>query len=304
MAGSGMRCPLWLRLLLALVIVAAVGVVEGWNAESRAAFVADPARTHTLAPFERFDPGDATATDGITVSSRPHGATSPGTVAVAPDPLGRQGLVYQETVTPDSHASDAEDSDATYLFNHPTPSLGASGQRNWVHFRIMFPAGYRPTAGEWNIFNEFHNNSQFLPFEESGQIGWEYPEIALYVTNYASQQPHLMYRVRGGQDCRCDMSRGTDRRDPRRLRRNHWYDILLHIKWSSDPNIGRFTWWLDGRRIARLRHPTLWRRPDGVDDHVALELNNYRLHANWDATVYYSQIRVGSTRGSVRFARR
>jgi Polysaccharide lyase len=287
------------RSLLALVLVGAA-FLQACDAESKAAFVADPGKTHSLAPFYKFDPGSASATGGILVSSQPHGATSPGTVAVVADPLGQQGLVYQETVTRDSHASDAPGSDATYLFNQPRPDIGASGNRNWVHFRIMFPAGYRPTAGEWNIFNEFHNNPGHRPFEQSGQISQEFPEVALYVTNYSGQLSHLMYRVRGGQDCRCDMSRGADRRDPRRLRRNHWYDVLLDITWSSDPNVGRFTWWLDGRRLARLRRPTLWRRPDGVDDHVALELNNYRLHASWDATVYYSQIRVGPTRGSVR----
>jgi hypothetical protein len=296
--------PPWRRLLVALVVVLAAGLAQGCGAESKAAFMADPNKTHTLAPFDRFDPGDASATDGITVASQPHGATSPGTVVVASDPLGRQGLVYQETVTPGSHASDAASSDATYLFNPPRPSLGASGQHNWVHFRIMFPSGYRPTRGEWNIFHEFHNDSRYQPFAESGQISEEFPEIALYVTDYSGHHPHLMYRVRGGQDCRCDMSRGTDRSDPRRLRRSHWYDVLLHITWSSDPTVGRFVWWLDGRRVALLRRATLWQRPDGVDDHVALELNNYRLHASWDATVYYSQIRVGSTRASVAFARR
>jgi hypothetical protein len=288
------------RSLLALVLVGAA-FLQACGDESKAAFVADPGKTHTLAPFDGFDPGDAQATDGIAVAARPHGATTPGTVRVARDPLGQQGLVYEETVTPDAHASDSADSDATYLFNHPRRSFGASGQRNWVHFRIMFPSDYRPTRGEWNIFHEFHNDSRYQPFAASGQIGEEFPEVALYVTHVSGHGQHLMYRVRGGQDCRCDMSRGTDRHDPRLLRRRHWYDVLLDITWSSDPNVGRFTWWLDGRRLAQLRRPTLWRRPDGVDDHVALELNNYRLHASWDATVYYSQIRVGPTRGSVGF---
>ena len=50
-----------------------------------------------------------------------------------------------------------------------------------------------------------------------------------------------------------------------------------------------------------LHRPTLWQRPDGTTDHVELELNNYRLHASWNATVYYGKLKTGTTRASVGF---
>jgi hypothetical protein len=263
-------------------------------------FFADPNVTGTLAPWDKFDPGNAASSDGIWVSSQPGGATSPGLIDVTNDPLAQQGKVYRETVTPTAHASNAASSDAVYLFNYPKSYLGANGQDNWLHFRMMLPVGYVPTAGEWNIFNEFHNNSNYMSFYNRGVIGWEYPELALYVTNYSGDVPHLMYRVRGGVDGADNFS-GTDASVPAQLQLGHWYDILLHVVWSPSATTGLFEWWLDGTKITSLRRPTLWQRPNGTTDHVELELNNYRLHATWNATVYYGKLKVGASQASVAF---
>jgi Polysaccharide lyase len=263
-------------------------------------FSADPNVTGSLAPWDKFDPGNAASTDGIWVSSQPSGLSTPGLVGIANDPLGLQGKVYQETVTPTSQASTASGSDSTYLFNHGKSYLGNDGQDNWVHFRMMLPAGYQPTPGEWNIFNEFHNNSDFISYYNSGSIGWEYPEIALYVTNYTGDVPHLMYRVRGGIDGASNFD-GSDVLVPAQLQLNHWYDIMLHIVWSPTSTTGLFEWWLDGTKIASLHRPTLWQRPDGSTDQVELELNNYRQHTTYNSTVYYSKLKTGPSQASVGF---
>jgi polysaccharide lyase-like protein len=278
---------------------------SGGSTRRAPSFVSDPNARGNLKPWERFDPGNAADSNGIRVSSQPNGSTSPGIVRVVDDPLGQQGKVIEETVTPIAHASNAGDSDATYLWNpRRTSYLGNNGQSNWIHFRLMFPLGYRPTRGEWNVENEFHNNSNYLQWVNSGYMTWEYPEVALYVTNYTGRVPRLMYRIRGGRDAAgSDNYDGRDVQAPRRLRLNHWYDVLLHIVWSPDPNVGRFEWWLDGTRIASIRRPTLWQRPDGSYDHTDIELNNYRKHATWNATVYYGRLEIGSTRSSVRFPR-
>jgi hypothetical protein len=275
-------------------------VVATASGSSAPDFAADPSLTGTLAPWDKFDAGADATLDGVWVSSQPGGATFPGTVGVVDDPVGREGKVYRETVTAAAHASTASSSDATYLFNYPKPYLGNNGQDTWIHFRMLLPAGYRPTPGEWNIFNEFHDDSAYMRFYDAKVIGWEYPELALYVTNYHGRVPHLMYRIRGGVDGAHNFA-GTDVSVADPLRLDHWYDILLHVVWSPDPKTGRFEWWLDGRRIASIHRPTLWQRPDGGTDHVELELNNYRAAASWDATVYYGRIAVGSSRAAVGF---
>jgi chitodextrinase len=265
-------------------------------------FFADPNLTGSLLPWDRFDPGNASSTNGILVANQPNGATSPGIVAVTNDPLGQQGKVYQETVTPTAQASVASGSDSTYLWNGTRSYFGNNGQSNWIHFRMMLPTGYQPTVGEWNFFNEYHNDTNYLKFYNAGQISWEYPELGLLVTNYSGDVPHLLYRVRGGQDCNsCNMSVGTDVRDASPLLLNHWYDVVLHVVWSPDPTVGQFEWWLDGRLVGSIHRGTLWQRPDGTYDHANFEFNNYRQHSSWNATVYYGKVSIGSTEASVGF---
>ena len=88
---------------------------------------------------------------------------------------------------------------------------------------------------------------------------------------------------------------------PAQLELGHWYDVLLHLVWSPSADTGLFEWWLDGRQIASLHRPTLWQRPDGSTDRVELDLNHYRQRATWNATVYHSEVKVGSTQAAVDF---
>jgi hypothetical protein len=85
------------------------------------------------------------------------------------------------------------------------------------------------------------------------------------------------------------------------FRYDHWYDIVIREVWSSAPSIGFVGWWVDGQRVYGEHIADLWTRPDGSHDHVNFELNNYRQHASWSSTIYYSRTAVGPTRASVAF---
>ena len=260
-------------------------------------FAANPNRTRSLSPWEYFDSGGT-----FLVRHHPDGVTTPGVVRVVDDPLGFEGKVYEETVTPTSRWSGgASRGDWTYLYNsHSAAYFGRNGETDWFHFRVMFPGhrAYRNTIGEWNVLFESHMDSDYLAWANA----CEDAELSLTVVQYVGDRhPYLALRILGGQDG-CPLPRGRwiyDRRHP--LRHNHWYDLLFHVVWSPDKNVGFVGWWLDGRRMFREHIADLWRRPDGSTDDAEFELNNYRLHAAYDSTVYYSQTRIGPTRRSVRF---
>jgi hypothetical protein len=164
----------------------------------------------------------------------------------------------------------------------------------------MFPAGaYRPTSGEWNWLHEAHNDTGYLRFYRAGEIPEEYPELAMGVGNWAGSPPVLFLRVWGGKDT--SVGSATYVYNHARLKYNHWYDVLLHARWSPDPSVGFMEWWLDGKRLFSRHVADLWQRPDGSYDHLSFELNNYRLHANWNSTVYYSKTRIGPTQASTGF---
>ena len=265
---------------------------------NRPFFVGDPNLTGNLQPWQWIETGS-----DYPVSAYPHGVSQPGVVTVAADPLGRMGRVYRVTVTPSSNApTGTRDADWAALFNTPTSYYGQNAQDDWVHFSVMFPSwAYRPTQGEWNWFFEEHNDFDFVRWYDAGQIPGEIPELALGVANdrYSIQQ--LLMQVRGGQDTH--MGGPLRIYSHLKLRYDHWYRIVVHERWSSDPAEGLIAWWVD-RRLVFARHVAdLWQRPDGSYDHVNFEFNNYRQHASWDSTVYYGRTEIGPTRQSVAFPR-
>jgi hypothetical protein len=83
---------------------------------------------------------------------------------------------------------------------------------------------------------------------------------------------------------------------------DHWYQILLHIKWA--PSGGIFEWYLDNFNTpfySNLNIPTLYTRPAGYvsPSYTSLTGDNYRLDAPWNSTIYLGPLVVGSTSSSV-----
>src|SRR5581483_11113869 len=59
------------------------------------------------------------------------------------------------------------------------------------------------------------------------------------------------------------------------LQFDHWYDILLHIKWATD-NTGLFEVTIDGTKYTNVTQPTLFTTASGTVDVPNLDLDNYR----------------------------
>ena len=47
------------------------------------------------------------------------------------------------------------------------------------------------------------------------------------------------------------------------LRRSHWYDVVLHVKWDWRTDRGLIEWWLDGRLVVSRQTSTLYWYADG-----------------------------------------
>lgn len=50
------------------------------------------------------------------------------------------------------------------------------------------------------------------------------------------------------------------------LKRGHWYDSLVRVRWSYRRSQGLVEWWLDGRRVMSVRTPTLFWYEDNNSD--------------------------------------
>jgi hypothetical protein len=294
---------------LALVILAAAFLLAP-NTMSRAPlsrktlFVGDPNAAGDLTPWDRIRVGE---TD-YKVSDFPHGLATSGTVSVVADPLGAQGQVYKLTATSASNfAASSAISDRVDLWNEPKSYLGQEGQETWEHFQILFSStgeSYKPAPGNWNWLVQHHNNPKYKSFIASGSIERELPELAWGVDTRhklpnGSLADQLFMVIRGGDDLHPAAETRVYAGTP--LDYDRWNDFLIHVFWSHDQQNGLVEWWLNGEPIYSQHIANLWLRPDGLLDHVNFEYSNYRHHADWPSTVYFSRVKIGESRNAVAF---
>ena len=217
------------------------------------------------------------------------------------------------TATPTSHASPAANSDSVYLWDR-TQYWNHQPYEIWLRTAVMFPsastisangatgeAPFAPTTGEWNWFLEFHNDSNPMP-----SCAKEYANISLDVKTddppqsgvVGTKNVRIALRIMGGNSCAPNIVWV----DGPPLQWDHWYDLLLHIKW--DPKAGIAEWYLDNSSVpfySNRKIPTLFTRPKGYvsPSYTSLTVPNYRLHAPWSSTIYVGPLAVGSTQSSV-----
>jgi len=217
------------------------------------------------------------------------------------------------TATASAHASPAAESDSVYLWE-PAERWNFAPYEIWLRTSLLFPSGalvsaegaqgeqmYQPTTGEWNWILEFHNDTNRAP-----ECAHELANVALDVRTdgrvesgvVGRRNARLAMRIMGGDDCRPNV----EWVDGPRLVLDHWYELLLHVRW--DPVDGSVEWYVDNLKkplYANSHIPTLYTRPGSFisPSYTSLTLTNYRLHAPWNSTIYLGPLTVGSTRESV-----
>jgi hypothetical protein len=220
------------------------------------------------------------------------------------------------TATPTAHASPAANSDSVFLWD-PTQFWNYAPYEIWLRTSVMFPSAstiatagaegeqpYQPTTGEWNWILVFHNDSNPLPgcAQEKGNVAMDVKtDDPVQSGAVGTANVRLAVRIMGGDDCAPNIVWVNGPL----LVWDHWYQILLHIKW--EPSGGIFEWYLDNFNTpyySNLNIPTLFTRPAGYvsPSYTSLTAANYRWHAPWSSTLYLGPLVVGSTLSSVRSA--
>lgn len=227
-------------------------------------------------------------------------ATSSGTIVA--DPANLTNHVFAARVGPNNGHDFA---DWSLLTQDTETSRGSVGRSVWVRLALYFPPGFKPTGytagqanSEWNWLTHFHENGTW-----KDQCAAEDPAtVALGLLNTRTRRgipnPRFRLHLVGGVQSRTNCRPDRQHIDGPRIRRGHWYSIIEHVVFSPSRS-GLVQIWIDGRRMASVHFPTVFRHPNGDVGRYYFGFGYYRMCSSWDATVLFDNVAEGPTRASV-----
>jgi hypothetical protein len=157
----------------------------------------------------------------------------------------------------------------------PSRDYCNEGQDEWWSVSVLFPDDYvEPVLGE---VMDFHGNASH------GQAN----------LNLVSARGELrLHGFYGDVD-----HPGEYREDLGRIRRNHWYDFVYHVKWSSGGD-GFMVAWMNGRKVLVHHGPTLY---PGISCYF--KLANYHTPSRHASSIVFGRVARGSGPRAVTLAR-
>jgi hypothetical protein len=195
-------------------------------------------------------------------------------------------------------------------------SCNGVAQDSWYRFKLRLPTDYKPTPGAQNTLFEFHVDPK-TETDASNQGSSAYSTVIgvqsdggcsgspAFCRSYGTN-PRLWLQTAGGSSYIYGNAHNYVHRFAMRsnsLRLDHWYDIVLHVYWSGDPEVGQVQWWVDGVKRVDVRAATLYTRTDRTWSYgSAMGFYDYRLWANWAASVDFDELSVGPSANSLGFA--
>lgn len=209
----------------------------------------------------------------------------PGDISIVTSPV-REGSYAAKFVVNAGDVPLATGGERSEVEASQSQTGGYDGSEEWYGWSTMFPTDFNPTpATTWNYFLQLHDSA-------NNGCG---PNV-VYQVDESKAPAVLRLRVRGGS---VSLSTCTAQNDkswyPVTLSLNHWYDFVLHIKWSANPSVGFVEGWIDGSLVIPKTYLATLYSGDGV----YLKEGFYRAPSPLVSTVYQDAMRVGSSYAAV-----
>jgi Polysaccharide lyase len=159
----------------------------------------------------------------------------------------------------------------------------SEGREQWWTHALLFPDDYAaPLATHsdtwpWGVVFDFHQTGS------EGQANFEIDVVG--------KPPGLQFSISAGPSVSSGAPGSPTRHFPiGPLARNHWYQFVYHIRWSSGPD-GSFDAWVDGARVLNYRGPTLY-----AGQGCYLKLANYHTPVGKPVAVVHARLARAATR--------
>lgn len=185
--------------------------------------------------------------------------------------------VRLETLPGDEGIAGSGHSERTDLRLSPTETGCSQGQEQWWSHALLFPDDYvaprrtRADSWPWGVVFDFHHTGS------GGQANFE--------IDVTGDPPALSFAISAGAVVSSGAPGSPTRRWPiGPVRKNHWYQFVYHVRWSSAGD-GFFDAWVDARRVLAYRGPTLYA---GMDCY--LKLANYHTPVGSPVAVVHARV--------------
>ncbi|MEJ7567613.1 MAG: heparin lyase I family protein [Gaiellaceae bacterium] len=175
-----------------------------------------------------------------------------------------------------------------------------NGSDTWFRMRVLFPDGTNAAypgkftlspLGGWDTIQSWHS----APGAGYSTVVGVHPDTG--------GVPVLMFRPVGGDVSGQTFTYvyqtdGTGQRI--RLKYNHWYDIVVHLKFGTTSSTGLAEWWVDGIGQYSGQVPTITTTVTGTTPGVGHEVGLYRGPSRSDTdTLYIDGVVTGPTVTSI-----
>ena len=201
----------------------------------------------------------------------------PGDVRIVTSPV-RQGSYAAKFVVRPGDVPVGGNGERSELRASQADSGGYSGRDEWYRWSTLFPRNLDPTPDtSWNFFVQWHDS-------QNNGCG---PNVA-YQIDAAKSPAKIKLRVRGGPISLSTCAARYDRSwRPVTLTLGHWYDLVLHVRWSAAPRVGFVQAWIDGKLVVRkTKIATLY-----PGDGVYVKQGFYRKPSGRVSTLYQDGMR-------------
>ena len=225
-------------------------------------------------------------------------------VAIVPDPLSQKGQVARLRCpyTPGTMAVNSSYPSSILqqaaINIQPSNSRADQGDDTWYRADFMFPTGNVFCNGFSNFLVEWHTQATgplstglfaygSYPLTTGGT---QTPKLVMVVRSTNISSPTETFFPPAGGVSTLAASQGIT------IQTNRWYKSVWHFKWSADPLVGLFEWYLDDvLQVSKTMatHFTL------ASEILFYSCYNYRYHVTGDSNIYYDTLALGPTRASV-----
>jgi len=160
------------------------------------------------------------------------------------------------------------------------------GAEQWWRHALLFPDDYvlpqvtRADPWPWGVVFDFHHTGS------EGQANFQ--------IQVAGKPPELQLAISGGPVVSNGAPGSPTRQFPvGPIIKNHWYEFVYHVHWSSGAD-GFFDAWVDGRSVLAYRGPTLY-----VGQGCYLKLANYHTPVGKPVSVVHALLVRAATEAAL-----